>query len=679
MKNLILHCLILFIFVTIKSQDINFTLLPAQFQLFPRDTDNSALVTFAGNVITAGFDSIVIKKYINNILDSVLSYKLTYNTNNAPFELSYSIYADTVLYKFVVLLTKTGETTVENTIDSIVCGDMFLVDGQSNAVATNGGSVQTDKFLRSFGILNENYSNPTPWVSYNPADTLWGLAWNGNPGYFGVGAWEYEMMKKLKETFGIPIGMINGAGSGSPIILHLKNLTDPLDLDSSAFYGKMLYRAFKAHVAGKVKAIFWNQGEADDVAGNTLYYYTDFKTMHDQWMGDYPNVKYVFLFQINLLGTNCGNNGEDDGSAFREVQRSIPDSLSNCREMSQVGLPGHDGCHYSPAGYQAMGDWIYGQVAQELYNYNFGYNAGPPNILNAMFTSANKDNIAIKLTNKENVVVHQNLGVAGIQYYISDMFYLDGVSGQVTGVYSSNDTIYLILNGPCSASQLTYLPNAYYPGTSNFYNGPWVMGTNGTGMLTFNNTIIGCPNDAYPVLNAATITKQGSFSPGTIVGSIKATSPIGDSLFYSITLGNTNNTFTIDSLTGVLSILNTPKYQQYLLGIKVHDNGFCKLATTSDFIINCIKTTFNEASVDDPLKIFPNPNNGSFQVLYESNTQGDIVLKLYDLTGREVFEFSDFKTQVHYSKQITVNNYHGMYMLYLYDKDKVTVTKIIIE
>ena len=65
------------------------------------------------------------------------------------------MHADTVLYKFQVYL-KTGTTpTLKNTIDSVVCGDVYLVNGQSNAVSSNGGTKKTDKFLRSFGKQNE--------------------------------------------------------------------------------------------------------------------------------------------------------------------------------------------------------------------------------------------------------------------------------------------------------------------------------------------------------------------------------------------------------------------------------------------------------------------------------------------------------------------------------------------
>ena len=35
--------------------------------------------------------------------------------------------------------------------------------------------------------------------------------------------------------------------------------------------------------------------------------------------------------------------------------------------MSTVGIGGHDGCHYTDAGYRQMAGWIFRLVARDLY------------------------------------------------------------------------------------------------------------------------------------------------------------------------------------------------------------------------------------------------------------------------------------------------------------------------
>ena len=90
----------------------------------------------------------------------------------------------------------------------------------------------------------------------------------------------------IKDTFKVPVCIINGAGNGSAVELHKRNNLNPMDLKT--FYGRFLYRATKAKVASGVKGVLWHQGEANSgFAGN---YYKDFKTVYTAWREDYPSI-----------------------------------------------------------------------------------------------------------------------------------------------------------------------------------------------------------------------------------------------------------------------------------------------------------------------------------------------------------------------------------------------------
>lgn len=58
--------------------------------------------------------------------------------------------------------------------------------------------------------------------------------------------------------------------------------------------------------------------------------------------------KKIFVVQIHQ---GCG---AGDHAAVREIQRSLPETFTDIEVISTMGLPGHDGCHYTLDGYLAL-------------------------------------------------------------------------------------------------------------------------------------------------------------------------------------------------------------------------------------------------------------------------------------------------------------------------------------
>ncbi|MBC7525783.1 MAG: T9SS type A sorting domain-containing protein, partial [Flavobacterium sp.] len=75
----------------------------------------------------------------------------------------------------------------------------------------------------------------------------------------------------------------------------------------------------------------------------------------------------------------------------------------------------------------------------------------------------------------------------------------------------------------------------------------------------------------------------------------------------------------------------------------------------------------------------PNPNNGSFNIKFNSNTENEIGVAVYDMRGREIFT-KRFSNNGVFDQNIALDNVQsGIYMVNIQDGDKKVVKKIIIQ
>jgi hypothetical protein len=125
---------------------------------------------------------------------------------------------------------------------------------------------------------------------------------------------------------------------------------------------------------------------------------------------------------------------------------------------------------------------------------------------------------------------------------------------------------------------------------------------NGAGSLSDTSIVtisVGNVNEA-PVVSNQTYSINSNSTNGTIVGTVIATDPdLNQALNYVITNGNTNNVFTINNVTGIISITNSNYLlnsgNPFNLGISVSDNGNPVLST------NCIATIIVAQSNQAPV------------------------------------------------------------------------------
>ncbi len=437
--------------------------IPVAMQLFPRDDNDKAIVPVDGVVWTKGFDKAVCRLYREGELVNTKEMDLVYSKGKASFSFSPEIKAELAEYSIEMGFMANGKFFSDRKVHNIVCGDVYLINGQSNSHPSREAAIYKNEYCRSFGS-NTNYD------AYNPADTTWGLAAGDVSQQYHVSAWGIKLMEQIVEQYKIPVCIINGGSGGSNIAYNV-----PIDnkTDLSSTYNRLLYRAKKAGVQKAVKAILWHQGESDSNEDRYGDYDKNFKTLYTAWKSDFPAIEKVFVFQIH---PGCGGERQ---SEIREIQRKFKEKYNDVEVMSTLGLPGHDGCHYTYEGYNKMGDWIFPLVARAFYDPETGRDADSPNITKAYYTKPGKE---ICLVFDRGLTWDEN---AYEGHLLKDQFYVDGTNKIVESGYADGNKVFLKLNEKYKGESITYLPGHFYEGTDICYQGPWIFGENKIGALSF--------------------------------------------------------------------------------------------------------------------------------------------------------------------------------------------------
>lgn len=446
------------------APDSIFTAIPKHLQFYTREDDDSATVRISGKYFDAGYDSICLKYFKNNIFVGRTAKALLYVGGKAAFSFNPRIHAELSEYSFLLTVKS---ATVEKQIafrDSVVCGDLILINGQSNSIANNLG--YTNQFFRTFGFNQ----------SHNLGDTAWSLS--STAFSFGggseAGSWGVRLQDLMMKTYQLPICVINGGVGGTSISLHQPDPLNPTNL--LTIYGGMLYRAIKANVATKAKVLFWYQGESDVVSN----YYVNFKALYNAWKQDYPNLRKIYVMQVRP-GCTLGY-----GADVRDLLRTLQDSFPNIESVSTMGLPGHDGCHFQPIGYSQLGDQLFRLLSRDFYGATDRDQISSPNIHQAYYANSAHTRIGLTFWPEETrFVLPADTMVGSFTERIKDYFFLNDTGSVVESMSTSRNRIFLDLKKPSSSKIINYLPDKYYNDTAAIYEGPWITNTRGIGAFSF--------------------------------------------------------------------------------------------------------------------------------------------------------------------------------------------------
>jgi hypothetical protein len=448
---------------------------PAPLQFYARTSGDTATVPISGS-IGAGYERLTLVITKDKQGWKSLKTALNYQNGKAGFSFSPSVEAGLFLYGFQLYAVHGNDSLLMAQRDSVVCGDAYVIDGQSNARVASGKETYYSVFARTFGRSTDNFNSDPSTL----ADTLWSIARPNGPS--NVGVWGLYLMRQIIENNKVPVCLINGGVTQSRIKQHMRNTLDPLYY-TNTYYGRLYYRVFKARLSNSVKAIFWYQGESDASFGYPLYQ-TYFSQLHGFWAQDYPAKKKVYLFQINI-----GCNDNNLSGKFRDWQRNIHQTYSDIQCLATFGAPGFDGCHYSDDGYYWIGQLAYAQVARDFY-------AGPvlkefysPDVIKAYYTTFSKREITVEFGGAAQITLD------GTQESIAGDFFLDGVGGRVLRACASGNKVKLLLDSSRKVATLTYLPDSVPQGS--VFTGPYIRNSQGFGAFSFYGLPIGAADSAH--------------------------------------------------------------------------------------------------------------------------------------------------------------------------------------
>lgn len=415
---------------------------PVDHQFYARD-DKGLGTLYSRGTLNESADSVFLKLYAG---DKLLDTQRQAIGSDKKYTLSAKLKTGLIAYRTEFGIKRGDAETVLDKASNLACGDVFVIQGQSNAEAWTDERIihpYRSPWLRSFGTPSTNKDRAR--------DAVWGnaISFNGGPKHhhFQIGYWGVELGKMLIETHKIPICIINGAQGGTRIDQHQRNEADPTDV--STIYGRLLWRLQQAKLTHGVRAVLWHQGENDQgESGATgtfgwVNYQDYFLRMTAAWKQDYPNIKHYYTHQI-WPGACGARSVEND--RLRERQRQLPEQFSNLSVMSTLGIRPGGGCHFPAEGYAAMARQLFPLVNQ----YNYG--AKPktcvtaPNIKSVSYAGARKDEI--KLVFDQDVKWSED---------IIGRFDLDDDSTQVAAVGGAGRVITLKLAGPSVAKSLSYV------------------------------------------------------------------------------------------------------------------------------------------------------------------------------------------------------------------------------
>ncbi|MBN1542534.1 hypothetical protein JW992_10340 [candidate division KSB1 bacterium] len=481
-------------FVSAYGDDVVFNERPQNLQLFTRDATDSATVRFRGTVVSAGYTAIECRVFKDGVECANHTAPLNTSEGGADFELAPRIHAGMHDYSFVIALKSETAHLPILSVEKVVCGDAYILTGQSNSHYVWSDATYQNTFCRTFGVKT-GMSN---YMAYAPGDTLWSLSQGSSSLGPNVGVLGLYIQKEILEKTGIPTCLINGGTGGSTIDEHLPNSADPLDLNT--IYGKTLYRVRKAGLE-HIRAVIWHQGESDCNPQAIAAYAGHFSTLVENWSADFGAEK-IYLFQIRP-----GTGGEQQ-SLFRDLQRRLPVLLNrdNIVVQSTTNLPGHDGLHYSHLGYRRMAEWVTALIRADFYGSADTVDIHPPDIERAVYHPATQA-VHLFFKQAENLVWPADT----LGQRLEDSFYFDGDFGLVHSGFAAGDSAVLQLTGPHFFDHLTYLPDRFVNNSFDVYQGPWLHNSRGIGALSFYRVAI-----ENPATTVRLLTPNGGerFKPG---------------------------------------------------------------------------------------------------------------------------------------------------------------------
>ena len=436
--------------------------MPVDHQFYPRTPGGPGTLRCRGR-LTAPGEAVFLRVYAG----VELYYREQHPVGaDRAYDFAVALKPGLVNYRMEFGTVTGGREEILQQATDLVCGDAYLIDGQSNAEATAWGDAKyefSSEWIRSYG-------SPTG----DPERTLaggWRRATARSPGGEGqIGYWGMELARRLVADEKVPVCILNGAVGGTRVDQHQRSAARPDD--PATIYGRLLGRVRAAGLTHGIRAILWHQGENDQGAdGPTGGYgwetYRDFFiAMAGGWKRDYPNVEHYYVFQIWPKSCSMGVDGSDN--RLREVQRTLARSFSHLSVMSTLGVVPPGTCHYPPAGYADIARLICPLLERDFYGATFSASITPSDLRRAYYPAAGGAELVLEFDQP----------VRWDEALARD-FRLDGAVGHVVAGRAEGNLLHLTLDRPATFRQVTYLDSQSWSPER------LLRGENGLAALTF--------------------------------------------------------------------------------------------------------------------------------------------------------------------------------------------------
>ena len=454
--------------------------MPEDGRFYARDDANTGTLWCNGTLAEAA-ESAFLRVYCDEKLYQQATQDLS---GGKAYSLSAKVKPGLVKYRVEFGSRRGSQETVLHKAGNIVCGDAYIIQGQSNALATDTGEKSppdTSDWIRSYGGRSGR-GDASHWVRdrfgkpEGPRPNLWcNPVWKAQKGEKAeLGYWGMELAKRLLASQKIPIFIINGAVGGTRIDEHQPSPGNHIDLKT--IYGRMLWRVRQARLTHGIRAVIWHQGENDQGADGPTggygwqTYQQYFLSMSAAWKQDLPNVRHYYVFQIWPNSCSMGNG---HGDMLREVQRTLPRLYSNMSIMSTLGIRPPGPCHYPLAGWAEFARLLQPMIERDIYGKVPAGPISPPDLRGARYATTARDEIALEF---DQPVVWRDA--------LTSQFYLDGKAGEVASGRVSGNVITLKLKGASTAGKITYLHEMHWSQDN------LLVGANGIAAMTFCDVLI---------------------------------------------------------------------------------------------------------------------------------------------------------------------------------------------
>ena len=448
--------------------------VPVTGQFYARD--DSGLGTLHYNGTLGGSPSSVFLRVLTNgPAGNVLYTNLSQSLAGGAYAFAARLAPGLITYSVQFGSVTGGVTNVLNTVTNLICGDAYVIHGQSNAEATAPG--------------NEAVPYTNRWIrSYNGG---WNNAIRAGNNWH-IGYWGMDLATNLLMKYQVPICIINGGVGGTRIDQHQPNPTNRFDTSAAhSLYGNFLVNVAGAKLTHGIRAVLWHQGEQDQGSEgptgdfNWKSYQQFFVDMSAAWKQDFPNLRYYYVYQI--WPAACGDTSAND--MLREVQRTLPSLYSNMRLMTTVGIVPGSSCHYVPAGYVRFAELMSPLLEKDLYGLIPSAPITAPDVKRVWFTTTNRNEIALEFG--------QDMAWNNAS---KNLFFLDDMAGKVASGSVSGKVIRLQLTATSTNETITYLKGIGWDGVQ----ANILYGSNGIAALTFAAVPIAPPVSGSLTNTAAT-------------------------------------------------------------------------------------------------------------------------------------------------------------------------------